>query len=234
MGMSASQTVPQQQSSPYFGMQTQPAQPLNQIGDMSFAQPAGTPMQPRMSRDDFQRDYYARGNMTVGAPSFADQQINAAYDQYTGQAQPAQQQPRAMSIDEFARSPLMGATTMEFRNPVEYQGSMRDPELVRRYEQYTSGQIQQPMQQESSQDLLSRMNQARQAGFQFGPTPNQPYQRQMPYQMPYQQQMRYQMPYQMPYRQPMYQMPYQMPMSRQRMPLNMFGGLGSLFGFMRR
>jgi hypothetical protein len=181
MGMSASQTVPQQQSSPYFGMQTQPAQPLNQIGDMSFAQPAGTPMQPRMSRDEFERDYYAKGNLTFGAPSFADEQINAAYDQYTGQAQPAQ-----------------------------------------------------TAQPESSQDLLSRMNQARQAGFQFGPTPNQPYQRQMPYQMPYQQQMRYQMPYQMPYRQPMYQMPYQMPMSRQRMPLNMFGGLGSLFGFMRR
>jgi len=223
MGMSASQTVPQQQSSPYFGMQTQPAQPLNQIGDMSFAQPAVMPMQPRMSRDEFQRDYYARGNMTVGAPSFADQQINAAYDQYTGQAQPAQ-----------------------------------------------------TAQPESSQDLLSRMNQARQAGLQVGPTPNQPpnpyagmgtgqlqqmnemirmqqmqadaaMRNQVPWYMrppgmneqpspysspsqPYQRQM----PYQMPYRQPMYQMPYQMPMSRQRMPLNMFGGLGSLFGFMRR
>jgi hypothetical protein len=47
-----------------------------------------------------------------------------------------EQQPQVMSIDEFARSPLMGPTTQEARSPVEYQGSMRDPELVRRYEQY--------------------------------------------------------------------------------------------------
>jgi len=232
MGMSASQTVPQQQSSPYFGMQTQPAQPLNQIGDMSFAQPAVMPTQP----------------------------------------QPAQQQPLAMSIDEFARSPLMGAMTQEARNPVEYQGSMRDPELVRRYEAYTSGQIQQPMQQESPQDFMARMNQVRQARLQFGPTPGQPQnpyvgmstdqlqqmneqirmqrmqadaamRNQVPWYMrppgmneqpsptwqpsqPYQRQM----PYQMPYQQPMYQQPYQSPFQRSMSP---FGGLAALFSRMR-
>lgn len=223
------------------------SQPLNQIGDMSFAQPAVMP------------------------PS--------------GMFGQSAQRPQAMTIDEFARSGLMGPTTQEARNPVEYQGSMRDPELVRRYEAYTSGQTQQPMQQESSQDLMARMNQARQAGLQVGPTPNQPpnpytgmspvqlqqmndmrmqqmqadamrrqppifnpgmdprpqpysqpsqpYQRQSPFGMPMQQPM-----YQMPYQQQPYQMPYQMPMYQQpmyqqRVSPGMFGGLASLFGGMR-
>jgi hypothetical protein len=52
----------------------------------------------------------------------------------------------AMTIDEFASSGLMGPTTQEYRSPVEYQGSMRDPELVRRYEAYTSGQTPQASQ----------------------------------------------------------------------------------------
>ena len=111
-------------------------QPLRQIGDMSFAQPAVMPP-----------------SETFGQSA---------------------QRPQAMTIDEFARSPLMGPTTQEARNPVEYQGSMRDPELVRRYEQYTSGQIQQPVRQESPQDFMARMNQVRQARLQFGPTPGQP------------------------------------------------------------
>ena len=38
--------------------------------------------QPGMSRDEFEKDYYSRGNLTFGAPSFADQQVDAAYEKY--------------------------------------------------------------------------------------------------------------------------------------------------------
>lgn len=43
-----------------------------------------------------------------------------------------------MSIDEFSRSGLMGPTTMEWRDPVEFEGGMYDPELVKRYQEYSN------------------------------------------------------------------------------------------------
>lgn len=85
-----------------------------------------------------------------------------------------------MSIDEFSRSSLMGPTTQEVRPLIEFEGSMRDPELVRRYEQYRSGGSQQDFAtmlaeaQQAQQSSLDSMYQARRAGLQFGPTPNQP------------------------------------------------------------
>jgi hypothetical protein len=47
-----------------------------------------------------------------------------------------------MSIDDFSKSPLMGPTTMEYRQPVEFEGGMYDPKLVERYQDYvnTGGQ----------------------------------------------------------------------------------------------
>lgn len=44
-----------------------------------------------------------------------------------------------MSIDEFSKSGLMGPTTMELREPVEFEGGMYDPALVSAYKDYTGG-----------------------------------------------------------------------------------------------
>lgn len=183
------------------------AQPLRQINDMGFAQPAVMP------------------------PS--------------GTFGQSAQRPQAMTIDEFRRSPLMGPTTQEVRMPIEFEGGMYDPVLVSRYEQYRSGVSQQPMQLESSQDFMARMNQARQAGLQVGPTPNQPpnpYTGMSPVQLQQMNELirmkqmqaaaaaRNQVPmqYRPPMQQPMMQ-PYQ-----QRVQPNMFGGLAALMPFLRR
>ncbi len=48
---------------------------------------------------------------------------------------------QSMSIDQFERSGFMGPMTQEYRNPVDYQGSMRDPAAVRAYEAFTAGQM---------------------------------------------------------------------------------------------
>lgn len=157
----------------------------------------------------------------------------------TGAPTQVSAQPGVMSIDEFKRSPLMGPTTQEVRTPIEFEGGMHDPELVRRYEQYRSGQTQTPMSQQLPPWAQGAVNQRAMAfnlpmynrpvqypAYQSYPA-YQPYQ--MPYQMPYQQQM-YQ-PYQMPYRQPMYQ-PMMQPYQQNVQP-NMLGGLASLLGGMR-
>ena len=97
-------------------------------------------------------------------------------------AQPAQPQG-PMSIDDFARSGLMGPTTQEARNPIEFEGSMRDPALVSAYQRYIGGDqqrmAQNPMGMQedafrAQQMSMDALNQARQAGLQVGPTPNQP------------------------------------------------------------
>ena len=88
-----------------------------------------------------------------------------------------------MSIDEFARSGMMGPTTQEFRAPVAYNGGMHDPALVSAYQSYIGGDqqrmAQNPMGMQgdafrAQQMSMDALNQARQAGLQVGPTPGQP------------------------------------------------------------
>ena len=71
-----------------------------------------------------------------------------------------------MSIDEFSRSGMMGPTTQEFRNPIEFEGSMRDPELVRRHQQYMGGgQQQQRLENETFGPVPDSMRQMPIGGF---------------------------------------------------------------------
>jgi hypothetical protein len=44
-----------------------------------------------------------------------------------------------MTIDQFARSGMMGPTTNEFRNPVQFEGGSYDPALVSAFQNYRSG-----------------------------------------------------------------------------------------------
>jgi hypothetical protein len=93
--------------------------------------------QQRMAQDPNANMMRTQPGMPIGMP------ITAQTGQL-GQPQTAQPQtlstsgwkPQRMSIDDFARSVQMGPTTQEFRSPIEFEGSMRDPELVRRYQQY--------------------------------------------------------------------------------------------------
>lgn len=57
--------------------------------------------------------------------------------------------PGQMTIDQFARSGMMGPTTQEFRNPVQFEGGSYDPALVSAFQNYRAGtsQAAQPQQQ---------------------------------------------------------------------------------------
>jgi hypothetical protein len=47
--------------------------------------------------------------------------------------------PGQMTIDQFARSGMMGPTTQEARNPVQFEGKSYDPALVSAFQNYRSG-----------------------------------------------------------------------------------------------
>lgn len=47
--------------------------------------------------------------------------------------------PGQMTIDQFARSGMMGPTTQEFRNPVQFEGGSYDPALVSAFQNYRAG-----------------------------------------------------------------------------------------------
>jgi hypothetical protein len=157
---------PSQQPDPYGGMQTQPAymqtqpaymqtqpaQPVRQIGDMSFVEPAVMPP-----------------SGTFGAPSFADAQPGG---NMIAPAQPAVM-PTQPRMRESSRERYILKAPPKDYDPSVHQlgfGVMQQP---------TQGPAQIPAgmqgdQLREQQAALDAMNQARQAGLQVGPTPNQP------------------------------------------------------------
>ena len=102
--------------------------------------------------------------------------------------------PGQMTIDQFARSGMMGPTTQEARNPVQFEGKSYDPALVSAFQNYRSGASATPQptqmglgslamqrQQTGQTDpgmmqMMQRMQAMQQqgGGIQAGPTPGQP------------------------------------------------------------
>jgi len=137
------QQMPQQGYGGKGGQQLAPDQLQQlqaQMGNFS-APPAQQPMRqqpmpkgnftPDMSRDAFAQEYFGN-NMTVGAPSFANQQVDAAYDRFQQQT-PMQQQP-SQPLPAFQPLVQERSAYDRFQQPSE--------ELTRGYDQFLREQAQ--------------------------------------------------------------------------------------------